>query len=163
MNELALVALLLPLLSACSSHEPVKDSVSPSTGNSYAPRHPRTAVQLTNEVGETLTVQAEVVSEGLDRQRGLMFREYLPDGAGMLFLFDKEEEHSFWMKNTLIPLDMLFITADKTVAGIVHQAVPKSEESRTVGVPSQYVLEVPGGYCARNKIGRGSKVQFSVP
>lgn len=153
---------LLVLLLGCASNS----SSSQGTGQAHkdsAKKHPVTAVTLTADDGTQLLVQAEVVSKGEDRTRGLMFREHLPEGEGMLFVFQEEEEHPFWMKNTLIPLDMLFIAADKTVAGIVHDAKPKSLESRTVGVPSMYVLEVPGGYCLKHNISRGSKVSFELP
>lgn len=153
---------LLVLSLGCASSSSSSQSTGPGHKDS-AKKHPVTPVTLTTDDSTQLVVQAEVVSKGEDRTRGLMFREQVPEGEGMLFVFQNEEEHSFWMKNTLIPLDMLFIGADKTVVGIVHNTTPKSLESRTVGVPSMYVLEVPGGYCLKHKLSRGSKVSFELP
>ena len=91
-----------------------------------------------------------------------MFREDLEDGEGMLFVFAAQQEHSFWMKNTLIPLDILFVDDARRVVGIVHKASPKNEKSLTVGVPSRFVLEVPGGYCNRKGVGRGDQLEFKL-
>ncbi len=109
-----------------------------------------------------ITLEIEVVASSRARQRGLMFRDNLADGQGMLFLFESEEEHPFWMKNTLIPLDIIFIDSKRKVVGIVHNAKPRNEESLTVGLPSLFVLEVPGGYCNRRGIHRGDTVAFAL-
>jgi uncharacterized membrane protein (UPF0127 family) len=89
-----------------------------------------------------------------------MFREHLPPDQGMLFLMREERNHSFWMHNTLIPLDLIFIASDMTIAGIVENAEPRTDTLRDVGKPSLYVLEVNGGFCAAHKIAAGAKVQF---
>ena len=78
----------------------------------------------------------------------------------MLFVFDEDRNHSFWMKNTLIPLDMLFIARDGTVVGIHANATPLSTADIAVGKPSRYVLEVPGGWAARHGIAAGAQVEF---
>ena len=64
----------------------------------------------------------------------------------MIFLFPAESQHSFWMKNTPIPLDMIFINKDRKIIGIVEQAVPFSTDSRSVPGASQFVLEINGGF-----------------
>jgi uncharacterized membrane protein (UPF0127 family) len=74
-----------------------------------------------------------------------MYRSELADGHGMLFVFDADANHEFWMKNTLIPLDMIFITVDGQIAGVRKNATPMSEVGISVGTPSRYVLEVPAG------------------
>jgi hypothetical protein len=76
----------------------------------------------------------------------------------MLFVFPDESVRAFWMKNTLIPLDMLFIAADGRVVGIHREATPLSTAPVGVGAPSRYVLEVPGGYAARRGIRPGDRV-----
>jgi len=116
-------------------------------------------VYLSTASGE-MTVSVEVVSTPATIERGLMFREHLPPDQGMLFLMDHEQPWSFWMHNTLIPLDMLFIKSDMTVAGIVENATPRTDDLRKVDAPSLYVLEVNGGYCAAHKVTAGSKVRF---
>jgi uncharacterized membrane protein (UPF0127 family) len=79
----------------------------------------------------------------------------------MLFVFDEDSDHHFWMKNTFIPLDMIFISGDGIVAGIVHNAAPHSLEARSVGRKSRYVLEISGGAAARLGIAEGQRSFFS--
>jgi uncharacterized membrane protein (UPF0127 family) len=86
-----------------------------------------------------------------------MFRERLGDGDGMLFVFGAEDEHAFWMKNTLIPLDMIFVDSQRRVAGVVANATPGSLEPRSAG-RSRWVLEVPGGWAAARGVARGDRV-----
>lgn len=116
-------------------------------------------VHLSTPTGE-VTVKVEVVATRPLIQKGLMFREHLPVDQGMLFMMNEEEDHTFYMRNTLIPLDMIFITKDMTVAGIVERATPRTEELRSVGKPSFYVLEVNGGWSSTHKVGAGAKVRF---
>ncbi|RMH36812.1 MAG: DUF192 domain-containing protein [Deltaproteobacteria bacterium] len=133
----------------------------PATESSGAARRPASpSVVFVNAAGDERRVAVELAVTPAERRRGLMFRERLEPGHGMLFLFPREEVQSFWMKNTLIPLDMIFIRSDMTVAGVVERAEPRSLESRAVPTPSQYVLEVPGGWARANGIGPGAPVRF---
>ena len=91
---------------------------------------------------------------------GLMHRTQLAPDTGMLFFMGYERDHVFWMKNTLIPLDMIFIAHDLTVAGIVHRAQPRSERLRRAGAPSLYVLEVNGGWAEAHQVTPGTAVRF---
>ena len=130
---------------------------------SQEPAAPSAKVYLSTPSGE-VAVNVEVVSTEAKIERGLMYREHLPLDAGMLFMMGFEKEWSFWMRNTLIPLDMLFITKDMHVAGIVENAEPKTETLRKVGVPSFYVLEVNGGWTRKNNVVAGATVRFeNVP
>jgi uncharacterized membrane protein (UPF0127 family) len=110
--------------------------------------------------GARHTVRVELARNDAERARGLMYREKLDEDAGMLFLFPVAEDHGFWMKNTLIPLDMLFIGEDGRIVGIVEKAAPHSTNPRSVGAPSQFVLEVNGGWCARHGVKKGDRVRF---
>jgi uncharacterized membrane protein (UPF0127 family) len=116
-------------------------------------------VTLSTPQGDA-TVAVEVVSTAAQIQRGLMYRQHLPPDQGMLFLMEEERVWPFWMRNTLIPLDMIFIAKNMTVAGVVENAEPRTETLRQVDAPSLYVLEVNGGYCATHKIATGAKVRF---
>ena len=102
------------------------------------------------------------VGESLDdeRQQGLMFRESLAENQGMLFAYPEERTLGFWMKNTLIALDMLFIKRDKTVAGVVEDVEPMTKEQRYVDQPSLYVLEVNAGWSRQHGVGAGARVEF---
>ena len=106
-------------------------------------------------------VALEVANTPATLQRGLMFRQSLADGHGMLFVFDQDSDHEFWMKNTYISLDLIYIAADGQIVGIHPNATPLSEAGISVGRPSRYVLEVPGGYAARQGIAAGDRVELS--
>jgi uncharacterized membrane protein (UPF0127 family) len=116
-------------------------------------------VYLSTPQGE-LAVSVEIVATEAKIERGLMYREHLPPDDGMLFLMREDRIWSFWMRNTLIPLDNIFITKDMTIAGIAENAEPRTETLREVDKPSLYVLEVNGGYCAAHKVTAGAKVRF---
>jgi uncharacterized membrane protein (UPF0127 family) len=105
-------------------------------------------------------VNVEVVDTPETRQRGLMYRKHLGPDAGMLFLFDEQQQHTFWMHNTLIPLDMIFIKSDWTVLGIVENATPLTDSKREVPGLSQYVLEVNAGFSRRNGLQAGTLARY---
>lgn len=90
----------------------------------------------------------ELVDTPESRARGLMFRKELAPDAGMLFDFETERETAFWMQNTYIRLDMLFIGADGVVRSIHTNAVPHDTTPIPSGVPVRFVLEIPGGRAA---------------
>lgn len=134
---MSVVRLLLPfvaLLAACSTSGP--------------------RVEIATTHG-TVTIAVEVAATDASREQGLMYRQELAAQHGMLFVFDKEEEHAFWMKNTLIPLDMLFIAGDGRIIGIKDHTTPFSTAGVTVGEPSRYVLEIGGGEAERLGIKAG--------
>lgn len=160
---------MFAILGGCSSgnkHDdgatvPAAASAAPTTPAAPAPA-PAPAmpkVHLSAPQGD-VAVDVEIVSTQAQIERGLMYREHLPPDQGMLFLMPEDKSWSFWMSNTLIPLDMLFIASDMTVAGIVENAEPRTETLRTVNKPSRFVLEVNGGFCASHKIAAGAKVAF---
>lgn len=107
-----------------------------------------------------VTVNVEVVNTPGTRARGLMYRRDLGADDGMLFVFPKEAEQQFWMKNTILSLDMIFIAGSGRIVGVVHDARPFSTESLGVGQASKYVLEVHGGFCAAHRIATGDRVEF---
>lgn len=107
-----------------------------------------------------VTVRVEVVKKREDRSRGLMYRQHLDDDAGMIFLFREPEHQTFWMHNTFIPLDMVFIGSDHRVVGVSENAQPRTDRTRSVPGDSQYVLEVNAGFARRWGIGPGSRVEF---
>lgn len=90
-----------------------------------------------------------------------MHRPGLDKGSGMVFLFEEPEIQTFWMKNTLVSLDMIFIGADMTVVGVVEKTTPGSLAPCAVDEPSQYVLEVEAGFAERHGIGAGTGVRFT--
>ena len=107
-----------------------------------------------------ISFQVEIAGTPEKREVGLMYRRELPSDQGMLFIFPVEKVNSFWMKNTPIPLDMIFISRDRKIVGIVHETVPFSLDGRSVSVPSQYVLEINGGLSRRYGFKAGDVVRF---
>ena len=99
--------------------------------------------------GVTPSIQAEVAATDPARQLGLMYRKSLGETEGMLFVFPAEEPLSFWMRNTYVELDIIYLDKSLKVVSIVHRAVPLTETPRPSGKPAQYVLEVPGGSAKR--------------
>jgi uncharacterized protein len=104
----------------------------------------------------------EIAQTPQEQEQGLMFRRSLPADAGMLFDFGTTQPAEFWMKNTLIPLDMLFIAADGTIADIHERAVPLSEATIYSKVPVRAVLELNGGTVARLGIHLGDVVHHPI-
>jgi len=95
-----------------------------------------------------------------EKERGLMYRTSLPDAQGMLFSWGGEEPRMFWMRNTCIPLDMMFIARDGTITGILEQVPTLNDEPRGVPCPAAYVLEVNAGWSRAHGIQPGTMVHF---
>jgi uncharacterized protein len=104
----------------------------------------------------------EVVDNEADREKGLMYRRELPEGRGMLFDFKREQDVSFWMQNTYIPLDMIFIRGDGQILRIAENAEPLSTRLIPSGGPVLGVLEVIGGTARKLGIEPGDRVAFPV-
>jgi hypothetical protein len=117
----------------------------------------RDALTIESEAGSH-RFAVELAVTPAQRAQGLMFRERLPADAGMLFLYPAEQVISMWMKNTLIPLDMLFIAADGRIVHIAERAVPGSAATISSGQPARAVLELNGGTAARLNIEPGDRI-----
>ena len=116
-------------------------------------------VVITTANGE-VPVTVEIAATPAQQSLGLMYRKELGANAGMLFVFPTLVEHPFWMKNTVLPLDMIFLGDDRRVVGIVKDAVPFTTTQRTVDAPSRYVLEVNAGFSAKHGVATGDQVRF---
>lgn len=95
-----------------------------------------------------------------EHSRGLMFRTQMPEDHGMIFEWPEESRRVFWMHNTCIPLDMLFIARDGTVAGILEQVPVLNDAPRTVPCDASYVLEVNAGWCRRHGVKPGMRAKL---
>ncbi|HZP46590.1 MAG TPA: DUF192 domain-containing protein [Candidatus Binataceae bacterium] len=139
---IASLALLLSLAVACCARGP-EVTLSAPNGTPLA------------------TVSVEIADTPSARELGLMYRQHLDENAGMIFLFPDAQRLTFWMKNTVIPLDMIFADTNGRIVGIVENAEPFSE--RTVGpdADAQYVLEVNGGFARRHHVAVGDLMKFS--
>jgi uncharacterized protein len=120
---------------------------------------PRVRISNADGTGKAV-VHVEIADNAAARELGLMYRQHLDRDAGMLFIFKQPQHLIFWMKNTEIPLDMIFAAADGTVTGIVANAEPFSEHQLSVAGDSQYVLEVNGGFAQAHGVKAGDKLEF---
>lgn len=120
-----------------------------------------TRVPLTIRTAKgVVAYQVEVARTGQEQARGLMYRTSLPDHGGMIFPMVPPRMASFWMKNTYIPLDMLFVRADGTIARIAANTVPEDLTPVDSGEPVAAVLEIIGGGAAANGIAEGDRVEW---
>lgn len=117
-------------------------------------------VVIATSTGKEAVFEVEVADTPSKREMGLMYRRELADDHGMLFIFPDESALTFWMKNTPIPLDMIFIGADLRIVGIVRDAVPFTLTPRAVDARSRYVLEINGGIAQRRGVEVGDKLRF---
>jgi uncharacterized membrane protein (UPF0127 family) len=104
----------------------------------------------------------ELASTPEEHAKGLMYRRQLPEGQGMLFDFHREQPTSFWMKNTYIPLDMIFIRGDGRILRIAENTVPLSEALVPSGGPVRAVLEVNAGTAKKLGIAPGDRVGHAI-
>ncbi|MEM2963418.1 MAG: DUF192 domain-containing protein [Candidatus Anstonellales archaeon] len=120
---------------------------------------------ITNSTGQKILLFVEIADTYEKRMRGLMYRESLPKGGGMLFVFEDSAPRIFWMKNTLIPLDIIFIDEEGAVVAIVENAQPclvdpcKTYSSKE---NAKYVLEVEGGFARKNGVSVGSNIEIKL-
>ena len=146
------------LLAACgmepasNASQPVGDRTAPS-GLDLVPLSVRSG-------NRTHAFTVEVARTSEEQAQGMMFRESLGPDQGMIFPFPEPRLASFWMRNTLIPLDIIFVRADGTIARIAANAVPLSEEPVAVGEPVTAVLELRGGRAAELGIQEGDRVTW---
>lgn len=113
---------------------------------------------------QNLKVEVEVAETLWEQARGLMGRQSLAEDEGMLFVFSDEAPRSFWMKNTYIPLDLIFISQEKKIVEIKRNFEPCQESNCPVyrsQASAKYVLEVNGGFCEKHQIEVGDELDFS--
>lgn len=110
--------------------------------------------------GSPTRVRVELARTQQEQMRGLMYRRELGADDGMLFIFDQPEIRRFWMRNTYVPLDMIFLDGKRTVVGIEENTVPLDETSRGPDREAQYVVEVRAGYARLHGIAAGARAEF---
>jgi uncharacterized protein len=118
------------------------------------------------ETGDDLAFTVDVVESPEDRARGLMFRKELKEDHGMLFIFERLAIHRFYMKNTFIPLDIVFLDRvgpKARVVGVLHDMVPHDETSRFIQAKSLGALEIRAGLAKKHGITTGTEVRLISP
>jgi uncharacterized protein len=105
-------------------------------------------------------VEVELARDEASRERGLMYRTTMPENHGMLFSWDKEAPRTFWMRNTCVPLDMLFVSKDGVIAGILEQVPTLNDAPRGVHCPAAHVLELNAGWARAHGLAPGMKLKI---
>lgn len=105
-------------------------------------------------------IAIEIADTDSSRTRGLMDRTSLPSRGGMLFIFDDEAPRNFWMRNTPLPLDLVFVRADGSIVNVVKQTRPFSDAGIASTGPAQYVVEVRAGFTARHGIDSTASIRW---
>lgn len=105
-------------------------------------------------------IDIEIADNEYKRQLGLMNRKSMDEHQGMLFIFNENTLRSFWMLNTLIPLDIIFVNPDKSIVNIHRNTTPLSQQSYPSTEPAIYVVEVVGGFCDKYNINAGDKISW---
>jgi len=121
----------------------------------------RVPLTVVTAAGPTV-FKVEIADTDAKRETGLMYRKMLPADEGMLFDFQTTEPVYFWMKNTIVPLDMIFIRADGTIARIAERTVPFSERTVPSVQPVRFVLEVVAGTAARLGLKAGDRIETAL-
>jgi uncharacterized membrane protein (UPF0127 family) len=125
-------------------------------GNLKLPRGRVTFIEAPNSP----SAEVELARDDAARERGLMYRTTMPQDSGMLFSWQDERVRNFWMHNTCIPLDMLYITKDGTIAGILEQVPTLNDAPRGIKCPVTHVLELNAGWARAHGVAPGMKVKI---
>lgn len=110
---------------------------------------------------EIKKVDIEVADDNPQRQQGLMWRKSMPESEAMLFIFPQDDDQAFWMKNTIMPLDIIFISSEKEIVKVYKNTTPYSEKSLPSIKKAMYVVETVAGFCDKNGIGEGDKISYN--
>lgn len=152
------ITLLCLIVTACSNEKNTKDDSTKPTGR--VPDYVGT-LHFLNEEGETIsTLRYAKAETELERNQGLMDVREMPKDAGMVFFFENEEPLSFWMANTPLPLDIMYVNSDSVIVSIYQNTTPFSDKTLPSFEPAKYVIETNAGYSINHDIREGLKVRF---
>jgi len=126
-----------------------------------SPLNKKCTVFITSGTGKKVAVNVELASTVKEREKGLMFRKSLEESEGMLFIFEEEQHLNFWMKNTLIPLDIAYINKNGIINEIFHMKELDVSVTYNSIKPAMYALEVNSGWFSRHDIKPGSKIELN--
>jgi uncharacterized membrane protein (UPF0127 family) len=118
-------------------------------------------ITIVSQDGKRVKLNAEIALTHAERERGLMFRQSMNEDSGMLFVFEKEQNLNFWMKNTYIPLDIAYIGKNKIINEIYHMKPLDVSLTYNSIKPAMFALEVNLGWFSRHQIKKGSKIELN--
>ncbi|MGB5626583.1 MAG: DUF192 domain-containing protein [Woeseiaceae bacterium] len=156
-QTLLMLAAVTILVSGCS---PQPEARTPKVAGLDA-MFERDALVIVANDGSRRDFDIYLATNPEQQRRGLMFVRDLPERTGMLFVYEDEDTHSMWMKNTYIPLDIVFARSDGTVSSVIRDTEPQSLRSLSSSEPVTYVLELNAGVTRRYNIGAGSRLIWS--
>jgi len=152
-----IVVLTSLVLAACSPQPATSQGTMPELDGAFE----FARLEIVNDSGEHLGFDVYLAKTDEQWRRGLMFVRTMPERTGMLFIYDDEDIRSMWMKNTYIPLDIVFALSDGTISSVIKDAVPLSLKSLASREPAKYVLELNAGTARRLGIGQDSRILWS--
>jgi uncharacterized membrane protein (UPF0127 family) len=135
-----------------------------NTGKQYEPsfkKEGQLAFIKKNSNETPILIAIEIADDEQERTQGLMWRQSMPDSVGMLFIFEEEIPLSFWMANTYIPLDIIFIDNKFNIVTIEYNTIPLSETLIPSRTPARYAVEVNAWFCRQHGIGVGDKIRWN--
>jgi hypothetical protein len=157
-----IVAVALLGFISCDQPKSDKEPVSKQKKTSGPKFKKEGVLHLVKVSGDTIrTIDLEIAHKEHERTQGLMHRRRMKDTQGMLFIFDNESIRSFWMKNTLMGLDIIYIKADGEIESIAKYVIPKSERPVPSAGPAMYVLEVVEGFCDLYQVEVGDRIEWT--
>lgn len=151
---LIVIAALATLGAACEPRPTAEDN----SGSGLDANFDKEVLIVVSDDGKRHRFDVYIASDFEQQRRGLMFVRKLPETSGMLFVYENTGMRSMWMKNTYIPLDMIFARADGSVSSVIHDTVPQTLDTQNSTEPVKYVLELNAGTARRLKIGNRSKL-----
>lgn len=154
--QLLLLLMAFSILGACSPKEKPEEEPAPK----YEFRHDGNLDIISPDGKIKTSFKIEIVVSEAEVMRGMKYRDKLDKDQGMLFIFPVPDYYDFWMQDTYLPLDMLFISADETIFQIHENAVPFSEDRISPEKPNNYVLEINAGIAKELKIKTGDKISW---
>ena len=156
---LGMILLATLLVWACTKPQPA--ATAPAASQAPAPAAVTTGPRIV--FPDNYAVRLEIAADDETRQQGLMYRDRLPEATGMIFIFPQPGDFPFWMKNTLIPLDIIWIDAAHRIVHVAHD-VPPCKADPCPNVPpnatASYVLEVAAGVAAQHHLADGQTLRF---
>jgi uncharacterized membrane protein (UPF0127 family) len=148
---------LILVLTACGSEQ--SESQTPQTTSRQLDFTEE--VVFLNSTGEEISaIKAALADDQGERNQGLMDVTDLPQNAGMIFVFEEQDLLSFYMANTPLPLDIMYVNSDSVIVRIYHNTTPFDNSQLPSGRPAQFVVETNGGFAVANDIQEGMKVRF---
>ncbi len=157
LNNFLIPLILVSTFISCGTKEKKETSTTP-VGRTL--EFPNELSFLDNSGNEITTLRYLSADTPDKRNQGLMNVPSMPEDAGMVFFFDTEEVQSFWMVNTPLSLDIIYVAADSTIVTVYHSTTPFSEQSLPSFKPAKFVVETNAGYCINNDIKEGVKIKF---